>query len=479
MNDQTRPSLNRGVSLSGFFSLAFGSMIGVGWVTALGSWLEQAGPGGAIAAFLLGGALMMLIGLCYAELTPMLPVAGGEVAYAYAASGTGFSFAVGWFLAFGYLSISAFEAISIGRVLSYLVPAIDLWPLYEVTGEPVYGSHLLLGFALTAAITWTNYRGVQLAARGQTILTVSFIVLVIVFIGAGLFFGEMESAGPWFVTDAEGSENWGGVLAVLVTAPFWFVGFDTIPQAAEEAEAAIPPRTLGVLILASIAGAALFYALLILSVAGTGPWRALVNSELPTAVAFERAFSSPVFGRLVLVSALVGLLTSWNGFFLAGSRVLFAMGRGNIIPPRFGETHARHGSPTVAVVFAGLATAAGAALGRGGMLMLVDVGSLAIAAAFLGVAFSTIKLRRSKPDLPRPYLPAAGLWPARLAVGGGCLLLLAMLVPSSPAALRWPGEWLILAAVLASGAVLWTAGAKARSQTSEDTRARLVLGRYI
>ncbi|MCB1022373.1 MAG: amino acid permease, partial [Acidobacteria bacterium] len=74
-------------------------MIGVGWVTALGSWLTQAGPGGAILAFAAGGAVMLLIGLCYAELTAMLPVAGGEVAYAFAAHGAGRAFVVGWFLA--------------------------------------------------------------------------------------------------------------------------------------------------------------------------------------------------------------------------------------------------------------------------------------------------------------------------------------------------------------------------------------------
>ena len=91
-------------------------MIGIGWVTALGSWLTTAGPGGAIVAFVCGGVVMVLIGLCYAELTSAMPVAGGEVAFAYAAHGTGRAFLVGWFLAFGYLSVSSFEAISVADV---------------------------------------------------------------------------------------------------------------------------------------------------------------------------------------------------------------------------------------------------------------------------------------------------------------------------------------------------------------------------
>ncbi len=102
----TRPELSKSVGKLGFFCLAFGSMIGVGWVTALGSWLRNAGPMGAVIAFALGGLLMILIGLCYAEVTPMLPLAGGEVAYAYKGFGMVESFVVGWFLAFGYLSVS-------------------------------------------------------------------------------------------------------------------------------------------------------------------------------------------------------------------------------------------------------------------------------------------------------------------------------------------------------------------------------------
>ena len=138
-----RPELKRAISGFGFFSLAFGSMIGVGWITALGGWFEQAGPVGAIVAFAAGGTLMLIIGLCYAEVTPMLPVTGGEVAYAYKAYGTSKAFVIGWFLAFGYLSVSAFEAISVGLVLSFLLPQIDMLPLYEIAGSTVYATHQL------------------------------------------------------------------------------------------------------------------------------------------------------------------------------------------------------------------------------------------------------------------------------------------------------------------------------------------------
>jgi basic amino acid/polyamine antiporter, APA family len=471
----TRTTLRRGIGLIGFFALAFGSMIGVGWVTALGSWFAQAGPLGAMLAFLAGGLLMITIGLCYAELTPMLPVAGGEVAYAYRASGTAKAFVVGWALAFGYLSVSAFEAISVGRVLAFLIPGFERWPLYEVAGSTVHGSSLLLGVVTTAAITWVNYRGVQSAMRLQVVLTAAFLLVVAIFVGAGFLGGDFAHLAPAFPTT--GASPWGGALAVFVTAPFWFVGFDTIPQAAEEAEAGIPLRKLGVILLVSIVMATAFYVTLILAVAVTGPWTNLAGHDLPTAHAFGRVFQSTWMVRLVLLAALLGLFTSWNGFFLAGSRVLFALARARIIPARLARTDPRYGTPAAAVWLSGAVTLLGALLGRGAMLAFVNVGSFCIAVAFLGVTQATMTLRRSAPDLPRPYRIPGGRLIPMVATIGAAGLLLAMVLPMSPAALK-PLEWGILLTFSGVGLALWTAGRRQRVGMAESERARLILGEH-
>jgi amino acid transporter len=463
--------------LVSFFALAFGSMIGVGWVTAMGSWLTQAGPAGAIVAFLGGGATMLLIGLCYAELTPMLPVAGGEVAYAYRAFGTGKAFLAGWFLAFGYISVSGFEAISVGRVLAYMYPGIDRWPLYEVAGGTVYLSHLLLGAAFTALITWINYSGVARAGAFQVTLTFGFIGVAVLFILVGIGSGDLSNAEPFFPRGA-GFSVWGGVLAVFVTAPFWFVGFDTIPQGAEEANASVRPRQLGTVILLSISAATLFYVALIAAVSLVGPWELVAARDLPTARAFDLAFDSRVWTQLVLVAALVGLLTSWNGFFLAASRVLFSLGRGRIISERLGETHPQNGTPHRAVVLTGLITLLAPFLGPNALLAFVDVGSFCIGVAFLSVALSTIRLRKSHPEAHRPYRIPGGLWIPYAAVAGSILILLVMVTPGSPAALVWPLEVGILVGFSVLGGLFWWAGRAYRTALHESERARLILERY-
>jgi len=453
-------------------------MIGVGWITALGGWFEQAGPVGAIVAFAAGGTLMLIIGLCYAEVTPMLPVTGGEVAYAYKAYGTSKAFIIGWFLAFGYLSVSAFEAISVGLVLSFLLPQIDIFPLYEIAGSTVYATHLLLAFVFTGLITGINYFGVGIASRVQIVLTVLFLLCAVLFVVSGIASGEVGNLAPYFGDSALGSGGLAGMLAVFVTVPFWYVGFDTIPQAAEERRENSPLHRLGLYVVLAIICSTLFYIAIILGAGMAGPWRDIVGEELPTAAAFSAAFESQWLVRLVLIAGLIGLLTSWNGFFLAGSRVLFSLGRGRIIHESFGQAHAKYGTPTTAVLFSGLVTFLSALLGRGAIIAFVDVGSFCIALAFLGVALSLIQLRKKFPDLERPYRMPGGNALAYVAAAGSLFILFVMLVPGSPSRLVWPLEWLILGTLSITGIGFWFAARGYRQRVSEDDRARLILEEY-
>ncbi len=472
-----RATLKQEIGKVGFFCLAFGAMIGVGWVTAMGPWLRTAGPVGASIGFAIGGMLMLLIGFCYAEVTAMLPVSGGEVAYAYKAFDSSKSFIVGWFLSFGYISVSAFEAISIGKIMSYLFPTIDRWPLYAISGDQIYGSHLLLALIFVSIITWINYVGVQGSMRFQIYLTMAFLFIVVCVVVAGFAHSDVSNLKPYFVHSGDAG-IWGGILGVFATVPFWLVGFDTIPQGAEEAKASVSYRTIGILILVSIIAAVIFYILLIISTSMIGNWQSLLDAELLTAKAFELAFGSPWVVNGILVAILIGLLTSWNGFFLAGSRVLFAMGRGRIIVPHLGKSHPKYKTPYNAVLFSGVVTLAASLLGRGAMVAFVDVGSFCIAAAFLGVSFSFLKLRKSFPNQHRPYRTPGGKATGYISVVGSIVILLAISLPGSPAALVWPLEWLILLALSVLGIVFWILSKKSRDATTKEERDYLILEKF-
>lgn len=185
----------------------------------------------------------------------------------------------------------------------------------------------------------------------------------------------------------------------------------SIPQAAEEANESISPKTIGLLIPVSIAAAVCFYILLIMSTSIAAPWNDIVNTNLPTAAAFEVATESPLMVKLILITALVGLLTSWNGFFLAGSRVLFATGSGKIMAPSLGKAHPKFQTPYKAVLFCGIATFFASLMGPGAMMAFVNVGSLCIVIAFFGVSASFLSLRKKFPDLHRPFrAPGGRFW---------------------------------------------------------------------
>ena len=464
-----RPQLKQVIGRLGFFSLAFGAMIGVGWITGLKQMFENAGPVGTAIAFVAGGGLMIVIGLCYAETMQRLPVTGGEVAYAYQAFGTRQAFVIGWCLAFGYLSVSAFEAVSIGVVISYIVD-VDLWPLYEIQNSTVYGSHVAIALLFTLGIALINFRGVGLATQVQTAMTILLIVFAATFVTAGFWNGDVGHLAPAFGS-RQPLTALGGLLAVFVTVPFWYVGFDTIPQAAEERLDGLPTRHLGQMLVLAVAGSTIFYVAVFLSVGMLVPWKSIISDPLPTAVAFQKAFDSTLWSRLVLVVGLIGLLTSWNGFFLSGCRVLFALGRGHIIHPIFGSSHPRFGTPSAAIVFSAAITFSGALLGRQAVLVFVNVGSFCIALAFLGVALSLQTMRK---ETTAKFSTAQRLLP-RVAAGGSTLILGAMIVPGSPARLPWPVEWIVLSVVLLTGLGFWIGARRVRHQLPKTERRRLIL----
>ena len=165
------PALRRTVGTSQLFTLAFGTIVGAGWVVGIGEWLNSAGPVGTTVAFAIGGAMMIFVGLCYGEIAAAIPVSGGELAYAYGIFGLRAGFAMGWFLALAFVVTTVFEALTAMWLISSLLPG-SLGPvIYHVFGEPIRVGGLVIGLSGTALITFLNYIGARPAVTTQDILT--------------------------------------------------------------------------------------------------------------------------------------------------------------------------------------------------------------------------------------------------------------------------------------------------------------------
>ncbi len=432
-------------------ALAFGAMIGWSWVLMTGVWLTAAGTLGTVIAFALGGLAITLVGLTYSELASAMPKTGGEHVYTRRALGADWSFACTWALLFSYLNVCLFESVALPTALVYLFPEIRLGTLWHVLGAEVDLGFVLVGILGAAIITWVNYIGVRTAAFVQTCVTaVIFLAGLTLFTGAALG-GSVEHAQPWLATPAS------GVLLVLIMVPAMLVGFDVIPQSAEEID--LPPRKLGRLMIISVFCAVLWYILIALSTSLGMPDAALAQSEMATAEAASTLWGASAAnlnwaGILLVVGGIGGILTSWNAFILGASRVTFVLAESGYLPPVFTRIHPRYKTPYVAIATIGILSMLAPFFGRTILVWLINSSSFAITIAFLFVATSFLVLRRSEPEMPRPFKVShpnlVGYGAVLLSVG-----LLAAFFPWSNSALAWPEEWLTIMAWAFLGLCLW------------------------
>ncbi len=426
-------------------ALAFGAMVGWSWVALTGVWIRDAGPVGAILAFLVGGGALVFVGLTYAELASAMPLVGGEHVYSKRALGRTASFVCTWAILLGYVSVVAFEAVALPTVMEYLVPNFSRGYLWTVAGWDVNATWVAAGALAALVMIAINIVGIRTAARVQA-LVVSVVLLtgVGLIAGAGVN-GALQNLSPGFAGGIA------GMLSVVVMVPFMFVGFDVIPQSAEEID--LPFREIGRLLVVSILAAIAWYALMIGGVALGLSEAERRAATLPTADAAAALFGGAWAGKLLVVGGVAGILTSWNAFLIGGSRALYALARAGQVPAVFATLHPRFRTPIYAVVLTGGLAVIAPLFGRPAMVWLVNAGGLGIITAYVIVALSFLVLRRNEPGMERPYRVTNGRF-----VGMVALVLslgIAMLyLPWSPAALAWPQEWGIVIAWCALGVVL-------------------------
>ncbi|SEN38217.1 APC family permease [Halomonas caseinilytica] len=447
MHDATT-RLTRVLARKDVLALAFGAMIGWGWIVMTGNWIQSAGSLGAIVAFLLGGAVIVLVGLTYAELASAMPQVGGEHVYSYRALGHFASFLCTWAITLGYVSVVSFEAVALPTVVEHLFPNYAVGRMWTIAGWEVNATWVAVGVAGSVAMTWINYIGVRTAALVQKVVTLLILVVGIMFITGALFEGEASTLTPLFNVE-EGVI--GGIMAVIIMVPFMFVGFDVIPQAAEEIN--LPFRDIGRVLMISVILAVFWYALIILGTALMLDPSALAESSLAVPDAMQAVFQAPWAGNLMILAGIAGIITSWNAFYIGGSRAIYALAHAGMLPAFLARLHPRHRTPTNAILVMGLLSAIAPFFGRPALVWLVVAGGLGIVIAYLFVALSFVVLRRREPELHRPFRVRHGKTVGALSVLLS-IALIGLYLPGSPSALSTV-EWSIFAAWTLLGLVFY------------------------
>ena len=415
-----------------------------------GVWLNEAGTLGTVIAFSVGGLAIALIGLTYSELASAMPRAGGEHIYTRRALGNHWSFACTWALLFSYVNVCLFEAVALPTAVSYLWPDISLGTLWNVLGSDVDIGFVIIGSGAAAVVTWVNYLGIRTAALAQTIVTGLIICAGLLLFSGAAFNGQVANAEPWLATPAS------GVLAVLIMVPAMLVGFDVIPQSAEEID--LPPQQVGKLLVISVFCAVAWYLLITLSVGLGLTAQQQADSTMATADAASALWSNfgggNWAGAFLVLGGIGGILTSWNAFIVGASRVLFALAESGHVPAAFMRLHPKYQTPYVGILAIGILSMFAPLFGKTILVWLINSGSFAVTIAFVFVAISFLVLRRKEPDMPRPFKVSH----PRLVGYGAVLLALGLLsafLPWSDSALSWPEEWMTIVIWTAIGLILW------------------------
>lgn len=437
--------LKRTLGIFDLFTIGFGAIIGVGWAIAVGEWFNKGGgPIPTALAFSVAPLALIPVVKSYGELTAAMPVAGGAIVYVEKGCNRKMSYHTGWFLALAYIMLCPWEVIAIAQLLEVLMPFLKQIPLYSIKGYVVYAPSLAISLIVGGIIVFVNQKGIDSVVKLQKYMVIMILLAVIVGGITSCLNGSFYNVLP--ITEQTDLNSEGsflkGFLSVLAITPFFFSGFDTIAQGSEECHSNVQKSRIGWVMSVSIVFAAAFYIAVIFAVSISAPWQELVTLSLPAIQLYKEYFSLNWVTLLIAFAAFCGLVSTLNSFYVAGARVLLALGRSNMIHPAFARINSKTQTPVVANTFVAIITIVGAFLGKGMLLPITNVCSVGFLFAWLMVAVAALRLRKLSPNMERPY--KIKKITIIVAIIMSVALLAILIIPGSPGALSWPLEILIV-----------------------------------
>ena len=472
VHNQARAHLDKSMSPLAIWALAFGSIIGWGAFVMPGlRFLPTSGPLAACIGFALGGILLMFVAVSYGKIVGMYPVAGGAFAFAYAVFGSSASFVCGWAMVLGYLSIIALNGTALVLMTRFLLPGVlEFGYMYTIADWRVYFGELLFLEAVLFVFGFLNIRGADIVGKIQVALAVLLAVGVTA-LCVGTFAAptaHIANLQPYF---AEHRSSLASIAAVVAIAPWLYVGFDTIPQAAEEFNFSAE-KAIRLMIIAIVCGI-LVYSLVTLAVGVVIPYPVLLASKpiWHTGVVAELALGR--VGTIVLAMAVLSaILTGINGFYVASSRLLFSMGRARILPKWFSDLHPTHHTPRNALVFTMSIVLLAPFFGREVLSWVVDMSSIGTIIAYLFASYAAYHIISRHKEMPnRSALEKCAI----LGCISSIICLGLLTLPFSPAAIG-KESWCALGAWILMGAGFYVVRINDVRNFPEAERAYLILG---
>jgi len=384
--------LHRCLSALDLTLLGIGAIIGAGIFVLTGiAAATKAGPA-IMLSFVVAGLACAFTALAYAELAAMIGGCGSAYGYTYASMGELVAWIIGWDLILEYGVATAAVAIGWSGYMNNALTAIGL-PLPEfLLKAPAAGGMINLPAALIVlALSVLLAAGVRQSARFNAAMVAIKLGAIGLFILVALFNVQPANWHPFMPF------GWEGVMKGAALIFFAYIGFDAVSTAAEEARR--PSRDLPVGILASLAGCTVIYIVVAALLTGIVPY-ATLNVPSPVADALLHIGYRWAAG-VIAAGAIAGLTTVMLVLYYGLTRLFLAMARDGLLPPLFSAIHPQTRTPVRIILLCGALIAAIAGLTPiADVAELVNIGTLA---AFVLVCGVVIVLRRTRPEVARPF----------------------------------------------------------------------------
>lgn len=413
---QNNGTLQKQLSPTRVWAIAFGCIIGWGsFINPGKKFLPNSGVAGTAIAMILGALVMVIIARSYAYMVPKYPKAGGEFTFAKACFGKNIAFICGWFLVVAYLTNVPMNSTAIGLIVDGLDGNADILKFgfhYEIAGFNVWLGEILLAGSILILFGILNILGVQKASFVQTVLAITLATCAFTLCIAGIIsakakginmepvwgFDKAAATAAKATTEKISSYAHTGtsgiisaILATFAIAPWAFVGFDTIPQAAEEFKFSYK-KVMSIMAIAIAFGCFVYVSNNTVAAAALTNWPdRVLAGDWVLLIAAEELLGT--FGKVLIgIGVSSAVLSGIMGFYLASSRLMYSMSREGYLPEWFSKIDEKHGTPKNAMIFCIAVSLSGPILGREALGWFVDMSAIGASIGYLATCAATLKV---------------------------------------------------------------------------------------
>ena len=422
MEKENTTSLKKQLNPIHVWAIAFGCIIGWGsFINPGKKFLPNSGVAGTAIAMVLGALVMIIIAFSYAYMVPKYPMAGGEFTFTKKNFGKIPAFICGWFLVSAYLTNVPMNSTAIGLIVDGIDGSADILKFgfhYQIAGFDVWLGEMILSMGILILFGILNILGVKKAGFVQTVLASLLAICAFTLFISGLVSAKAKGINMepiWGFDKASAiaasattasinefahqgtADIISAILATFAIAPWAFVGFDTIPQAAEEFKFSYK-KVMLIMVVAIIFGCFVYTSNNTVAAAALENWPDRVMAgDWVLLIAAEELLGT--FGKVLIgIGVSCAVLSGIMGFYLASSRLMFSMSRDGYLPSVFGKLDEKHGTPKNAIIFCIIVSLSGPVLGREALGWFVDMSAIGASIGYFFTSAATLSMMKRDGD---------------------------------------------------------------------------------